>query len=451
MEKYILNKILGLLLIIGLLGVTSCDDDDFTGYSTITPASVTVSISPDFGNSITLIEDGSKHEVTVSLSEVQVADVKLNISKIEGTATAVDDYVVPSEIVVAAGSTSATFTINIVQDDIIEPTETLKLQIGDAQTANATITPIIVEITIQNYTEPDLGVNYSWATNVESAIGLNLDPTEVVDLRLLLVDDGDNIVDVADGGSFEDLKLSGADLADGTYRLATDIYSTIDAGDFNALVDIDLNLHFVQTGVLDTLIALPAGMNNLYDCSDYRVYMAKVVKSGSTYTIEEDYELPSVKNWYGIDTEFEYESQVTALLACNKGLIYGLNHGWMLDFWGEEVIVEGDVSFTIDAETGSITIPKQYCFTTLYDGAEYPYEISGTGTYDDSGEYPVMTITYVLDQEGFDPSGWCFDNGYMANADFTAVITLDPNGLPPVGKAITSGMSKTKKDFKKPY
>ncbi len=434
MEKYILNKILGLLLIVGLMGVLGCDDEDYTGYSTITPSSTTVTISPEFGNALTLVEDGSKHEVTISLSTVQVVDVKLNITKVDGTATAIDDYAVPSEIVVAAGSQSATFTITVVQDDIFEPTETLKLQIGDVTTSNASVSPVTVNINIENYTETDLDVDFSWDTNIATAIGLDEDPTDVVDLRLLLVDESGTIVDGADGASFESLTLSGADLPDGTYRLATDIYSTIDAGDFNAIVDIDLNLQFFQTGLISTSVELASAMNNLYDCSDYRVYMAKVIKEGTTYTIEEDYELPSPVPWYGIDTEFEYESQVTALIACNKGLIYGLNHGWMWDFWGEEVIVEGDVAFTIDSE-GGITIPKQYCFTTLYDGAEYPYEISGTGTYDDSGEYPMMTITYVLDQEGFDPSGWCYDNGYMDNPDFTAVLTLDPNGLPVVGKA----------------
>jgi hypothetical protein len=101
----------------------------------------------------------------------------------------------------------------------------------------------------------------------------------------------------------------------------------------------------------------------------------------------------------------------------------------MLDFWGEEVIGENWPVMIIDEAAGTIEIPFQPYITTLYDGAEYPYSIEGSGTIDNSGEYPVMTITYILDQEGFNPSEWCFENGYMANPDFTATITADPEGL----------------------
>ncbi|VAW15120.1 hypothetical protein MNBD_BACTEROID01-863, partial [hydrothermal vent metagenome] len=95
-----------------------------------------------------------------------------------------------------------------------------------------------------------------------------------------------------------------------------------------------------------------------------------------------------------------------------------------------------------------VDIPYQAYITTLWNGSEYPYSIVGSGTIDNSGEYPVMTITYVLDQEGFNPSQWCFDNGYMANADFTATITLDPAGLK--SATVKSAVVRNSKPLVKP-
>ena len=122
-------------------------------------------------------------------------------------------------------------------------------------------------------------------------------------------------------------------------------------------------------------------------------------------------------------------SMITTTYDCDGDLIFGLNHSWMWNIWGEEIVEEGNVYFTID-DAGVITIEDQYIFTTLFDGALYDYTVSGTGVYDDSGDSPTMTIQYNLDQEGFSPNEYWNSVGAMATPYFEAVVTMDAAGAP---------------------
>ena len=256
------------------------------------------------------------------------------------------------------------------------------------------------------------------------AIGLDLDPDAVVDLRLLIIDPSDeSIVDGADGGSFEE--YSGFNtLDDGEYLIAADIYSSIDAGDFDAPVSLDIELDFEQLGILSQSISFPKVMTNEYQCDAYRTYLAKVTKVGTTYTIEKDvsYMAPSSVAWNGVDGEY-WPSEVSTVAGCDL-LITGLNFGWMLDWWGEIIVDGGTVKYTVSG-SGAINIPLQYYCTTTWGGAvQTPYYIQGTGTLDESGDYPVMTIHYDINQGGTWIGNYCFLNYGWGTDGFDAVLLL---------------------------
>src|SRR5665648_1252774 len=80
MKRIIKNifYLLSLLAVISI-GIVSCDDENNTGYSTMTPTSPTITISAGFTSPVTLTEDNSVHTFTVTLSEPQIADIKLYI------------------------------------------------------------------------------------------------------------------------------------------------------------------------------------------------------------------------------------------------------------------------------------------------------------------------------------------------------------------------------------
>ena len=268
-----------------------------------------------------------------------------------------------------------------------------------------------------------LKLKMSWTTDAADAIGITLPPEDVVNLRLLIVPVVTSptpvIVNSAGFEEYNDLNT----LPDGTYLIETDIASTINAGDFNAPVNISINLQSSQRGIFSTLLAFPNVMTNEFACSDYKTVLAKITKLGSAYTIESavSYITPAIITWNGTDAD--YPSEVTTSLDCAGNTMTGLGFGWMLDYWGEIIISGGTLSYTATATT--VTIPLQkYCITT-YNGAKQPeYSVQGSGTIDNSGEFPVWTIHYDFIQGGVSITAaikW-------PTPYFEAVITTNPAG-----------------------
>lgn len=434
MKKILNFKYLAILVVIFL--VSSCTKDDFTGHSKLVPTSPSISVEGINPEGFTLVEGGQSYEFTVNLSEAQIADIILNVAKVGGDATEGADYTADHSVTIPAGATSGKIKVDVLSDDLFEETETLSLQIGDNTTSNASFDPVTVNFTIENRTGNELSMEMSWATDALDAIGLDLEPTTAVDMRLLIIHSGpDTVYAVEDGGDFENFTFTDSD-PDGTYLIATDIFSTVNAGDFNSPLTLDMTLSFDQVGKINgTTLSYPAVMTNEFVCEGYRTYLASIQKTGGDYEIEKNQylEIAPVEVTYGQfsgsdghvlsgGVPSKFASHIELL---DGNIIKGINQEWISLFWGEEIVTEGDVVFTV-ADDGTFTIADQYLFTTLYDGAEYPYNITGSGVYADCGPYPTLTFTYTLSQDGFDPSAWALENGYMNTAYFTAKVSLDP-------------------------
>jgi hypothetical protein len=406
-----------------VLFVVGCDQEDNTGFSTLEPTSPTLSVTTSV-SSKSLIEDDSTYEFTATLSTVQLVDVKLFIMQVDGDATNGEDYTVDGSLVIPAGSTSAKGKITILSDNLIEATETVKIQIGDNRTANSTITPVFMEFTILNYTDGDLAIDLAWemASTTTDNSGEVIDPTDFADMRLLISSEPNNtdLIDGADGGSFESLVLP-ANTPDGIYYVVADFYDA----NSDIVRDLNLSLELNQAGVINgDSYEFPAVINNANVCENNFAVLAKVTKSGNNYTFEylgiNNFE-NQIVSWLGTDAD--YDSQVKTGVDCNGMVISGLNAEWMLDFWGEIVTKAGTVYYTVNG-AGIVTITNQFLYTTTYNGAVQPnYNISGTGTYNAvSGE---LYIQYYLDQDGFSPSNWAFSNGYQSTPYFEATLTID--------------------------
>ena len=118
---------------------------------------------------------------------------------------------------------------------------------------------------------------------------------------------------------------------------------------------------------------------------------------------------------------YVYPSAVTSALDGETLTISGIGTGFIADFWGEEVITAGDVTVTIN-NNGTLEIPRQFVFTTLYEGDEYDYEIAGTGTWDNCGATPAMKITYDIYYPG-DAAGLAAT--YKSYLDGIGYLTAD--------------------------
>lgn len=73
----------------------------------------------------------------------------------------------------------------------------------------------------------------------------------------------------------------------------------------------------------------------------------------------------------------------------------GLGVKFIEDFWGESVTSGGSFLVTVTND-GKVTIPRQYIYTTDYEGDAYDYEIAGSGTWDNCGAKPKLLITYDI-------------------------------------------------------
>jgi hypothetical protein len=279
-----------------------------------------------------------------------------------------------------------------------------------------------------------IGMDLTWESNAIDVIGMEIDPLEVANLRLrILKSDLTAAVTAINTTGFESFNNFHT-LADGKYFIAVDLTATVDAGDFNAPISLDLQLDFSQRGIQEESYSFPEVMTNQFVCAAYRVYLGYVTKTGSNYEFTKEITKPvSVYSgvWLGVDSaDVAYPSEVETYQGCSLQ-IKGLVNGWMSEFWGETIVKGGSASITIDATTGVVTIPDQYYCTTKYNGAvQTPYNIVGTGTYDATGEYPTMTIQYTVKQGTDDWAQWMFDEGYQDLNKFIAILTLDPDGLP---------------------
>jgi hypothetical protein len=93
----------------------------------------------------------------------------------------------------------------------------------------------------------------------------------------------------------------------------------------------------------------------------------------------------------------------------------------------------GTANITINTGTGVVTIPNQFYCRTRFNGAVQPdYFIQGTGTYDATGAFPTMTITYDLLQNGVSMAA----QDPLSTPNFVATLTLNPAGLKRLGNTV---------------
>ena len=144
-----------------------------------------------------------------------------------------------------------------------------------------------------------------------------------------------------------------------------------------------------------------------------------------------------VGSWSGTDGvygdyESVYSSVITTEVSGEDLLIAGIGKPFMEDFWAETVTATGDVVITIN-EDGTITIPRQYIYTTSYEGSPYDYDIEGSGTWDNCGESPALIINYDIyysneeDElpDGVGIAGYYASYGLLDPAYIVAEISLD--------------------------
>lgn len=134
-------------------------------------------------------------------------------------------------------------------------------------------------------------------------------------------------------------------------------------------------------------------------------------------------------SWVGLDAW--YESIITTEVSGSDLAVSGMSVGFMEDWWGEEVTEGGTITMKVN-EDGTVEIPRQYIYTTLYDGDPYEYEIEGSGRWNNCGESLALEIRYDIyyanEADDFmDGAGLAeyYSPAYLPTPYMTADIVLD--------------------------
>lgn len=234
-----INIIILSVLSLGSL-VTGCKPDEHKDFSTLVKNTAsTVEIT---GVPAALVVNESVNDVvatiTVSLSEPQIVDVHVPITQIGGDAEDGADYELSTTDLVFPAYTTGpqTFTLTILDDDLVEADETLQLQIGNELTSNVNITPAVMDVTITNSTDLDLNMAFAWDrfytlkywdaegndTSVNTTAAIDLD-FYVFDSLGSAVGNDQGIYDAATGAHPERLTLTAPD-QEGVYVISANLW-----------------------------------------------------------------------------------------------------------------------------------------------------------------------------------------------------------------------------------
>lgn len=288
---------------------TSCnlgEQEDTTGQATISASMPQVTITPNDFDNINGVEEDATYTYTVSLSEPQIADVKIQVFQSGGTATEGEDFTLGEHsLTIPAYETSTTGSITIIADTEPEDSETLQITIGDQTTANAVFTPQVYDFVLDNYVSEVLDITFDFCTDVIFGGDIYLWSDFGGDPDVFVSDaEGFDITDpwatwngtdyAATGDCPEVLTMDKADWGDGEYVLWHELYSNVNYS-FWEPQSIPITATFVQAGlfrktiVQDDSQAIQSNDIGAAD-DDYagtNVWggIARVTIAGDTYTI----------------------------------------------------------------------------------------------------------------------------------------------------------------------
>lgn len=130
-----------------------------------------------------------------------------------------------------------------------------------------------------------------------------------------------------------------------------------------------------------------------------------------------------VGKWSGDDAF--YKSIITTTLDGADLKVSGMSNEFIADWWGEPVVSGGTCKMIVKGN-GKVEIPRQYIYTTVYEGANYDYEIKGSGKWENCGAKPKLIITYDIYYPGDEKGLAATYSSYLDGATvLTATITLD--------------------------
>ncbi len=161
-------SIFAIVLILCIVGFSSCEKDDYTGATVTSPTSPTATIS-ELGMPDYMIEQDTTFNYTITLDQPQIVDIVYNVSLTDAnTATEGVDFDFDHSVLIKAYETSGSGSIYVYTDCENEGDEVIALTIGaggSAASPNNSFTPREVSMTLGN-TIGRLDAAFVWGADV---------------------------------------------------------------------------------------------------------------------------------------------------------------------------------------------------------------------------------------------------------------------------------------------
>ncbi|WP_321306984.1 hypothetical protein [Marinifilum fragile] len=195
------------------------------------------------------------------------------------------------------------------------------------------------------------------------------------------------------------------------------------AGENTAELSIVLN----PSSVIDQAYAIELEFGDEYYTNPYKVelptYSGQVTQ---IYYCPLDNGLSGLEGSWG-GTDGDWTSAITTSIVEGNLTISGISDEMIgAGFWGETITDKGTVVVNVNLADGTLSIPRQYIYTTLYEGEPSVYEIEGSGVWSNCEATPTMLIKYDIYYEG-EAVGIAGKYGekYLGYTVFTADIHLE--------------------------
>lgn len=273
-----------------LLMLSCTDNENFTGDSTLKVTTPSLTVQLDFADSQTLIEQEISYDFTVTIDQRQIVDVLVYLEQTAGTATLGDDFTMPGTVTIKKGTLSASGSISILEDELLEDTETATIQIATSAERNvSSVSGQTVSFNIANLTAGDLEIGLTWSssTTVTDNEGVAILAEDLADLELLVsnttIPTSQTFLSVDEEEGFESFTFS-ENFPDGEYFLVAQFFSAADFGSVYA--NLDLTLNFNQVGKVNNETVTVKSALNTANAGCQKAIIAKLIKSGTDYTFE---------------------------------------------------------------------------------------------------------------------------------------------------------------------
>ena len=163
MKKYLIDRIQFCFLVVLIIGLVACENDDVEDV-VIDGNQPNLTVTSSTGSfNFNEVEDDQIITLTATLDKPTNKQVRVYIFQESGTADG-NDISLPATgyINIPAYQTSATGTITIHKDIVIEDTETAVINIGDSRTTAAFYQPFQMNITIGNFSNENATMLLEW-------------------------------------------------------------------------------------------------------------------------------------------------------------------------------------------------------------------------------------------------------------------------------------------------